>query len=65
MPNPSRPRLRLAARALIALGALIFLFGDRALAAYANINFFLALVIGVLSGLFLMILGYLIHKSLP
>jgi uncharacterized membrane protein len=56
--------MRLVARALIAIGAVVFLFGDRFLADFAHINFFLAMVIGILSGLFLMMVGYLINKSL-
>lgn len=64
-PEPaSRRNLRLIARALLVVGAIVFLVGDRFLAAFAHINFFLAMVIGILSGLLLMVVGYLINKSL-
>ncbi|HEU5457597.1 MAG TPA: hypothetical protein VFU68_03180 [Terracidiphilus sp.] len=62
--SPSRRILDFCARALIVIGAIVFLLGDRFLADFANISFFLALVIGILSGLLLMIAGYLINKSL-
>ncbi|HEU5352425.1 MAG TPA: hypothetical protein VFU55_12590 [Terracidiphilus sp.] len=63
-PGTSSGVMRVLARALLVVGALVFLFGDRLLAAAAHINFFLAMVIGFISGLLLMIVGYLIHKSL-
>lgn len=64
-PKPTSRRIvRLGARALIFVGACDFVFGDRFLARIEHINFFLAMVQGILSGLFLMIVGYLIVKSL-
>jgi hypothetical protein len=63
-PSPRRRIVRWGARTLVVVGALVFVFGDRFLAEFAHINFFLAMVAGILSGLFLMIVGYLIHKSL-
>src|ERR1700722_6856963 len=67
--QPSGPQhaapLRYLSKLLMAIGACVFLVGDKFLEAFARFNFLSAEIIGILSGILLCAAGYAIAPLNP
>ena len=55
--------IQFLSKALMTIGGLVFLFGDRFLREILHFDFLLGEVVGILSGVLLCSLGFVIGKS--